>query len=163
MGQSMGQSIGPGQDAWNAAQGGYSREEQHRRAQDILRNANKTGNQKRGQSVWDAALRNSQGHNKGKHSGQEMCGDEPLDFDAYPAERESMEEFVNGSPRYPAEPESMEELEKPDMCGADECGFDLHLEERSILDDMLRDSPGRGPEDPGPGLGPQGPSGPTPP
>merc|ERR1719353_1836851 len=106
----MGPPMGPGQAAWEAAQHGqtgYSREEQHRRAEDILRNSNMTGNQKRGQSVWDSAMRNAQNQHPGQFpgnpSGQEMCGDEPCDFDKRSAERRELEEMRNAQNQHPGQ------------------------------------------------------------
>jgi len=131
-----------GQSIWNRAAQGF---DQRRRPQD-LRNNNMTNNQKRGQSVWEQAMRNAhegmRNAQQGKF-GSEMCGDEECGLDKHLGDRDLFEKL------YGAE-----------MCGAEECGLDKHLGDRDLFEKLYGSgrSDGPGPYGPGPwGPGPQGP------
>lgn len=119
-----------GQSMWNPA----ARHEQRRRAHDMFRKPNMTPNQSRASSVWDAAMRRSQGN-----FGQEMCGPEECGLDKYLPDREMFEKA------YGAE-----------MCGDEECGMDKFLGPRQHFDRLFHDEDGAGPSGPE-GSGPWGP------
>jgi hypothetical protein len=124
-----------GQSMWNPA----SRFEQRRRAHDILRNTNMTGNQKRGQSVWDAAMRRMHPDNQ---LSPEMCGAEECGLDTHMGDRHLFEKA------YGAE-----------MCGAEECGLDKHLSDRDLFERLFFYRNGPGPDGPNGPAGPDGPDG----
>jgi hypothetical protein len=63
-----------------------------RRADDTMNRAF-TRNQKRGQSVWEAAMRNSYDKRQEPMCGQEECG-----LDAYLGERDSLERLLGSEP-----------------------------------------------------------------
>jgi hypothetical protein len=82
---------------WSPPVRGY---DQRRRAQDILRKtkASMSPQQRRGQEVWSAAMRNA---HLGRGAGQmEICGQEECGFDELPGERNLLEYlYEGGEPR----------------------------------------------------------------
>jgi hypothetical protein len=74
--------------------------DQRRRAHDILRNTNMTNGQKRGQEVWEEAMRNAMGGSDRRQPlGEEMCGVEECGLDKYLGERDAFEKMLgSGGP-----------------------------------------------------------------
>merc|ERR1719174_696685 len=81
-----------GQSMWNPA--GHF--DQRQRAQNIMRKTNMTNNQKRAQSVWDAAMRRAHGN-----FGQEMCGNEECGLDKHLGDRDLFEKLYGAGPSGP--------------------------------------------------------------
>jgi hypothetical protein len=92
--------------------------DQRRRAQDILNNANRTSGQKRGQSVWDNAMRKSQG----RPGAQGQPGAPPGAHGLRPGDLD-LTPYEEGPPQY--------------VCGPNEelCAVDELLEERDMFDE----------------------------
>jgi len=81
---------------WDNAPRGYN---QRQHAQNILRKTNKS-NQRRGQEVWAAAMRNAQNdeNNSQANFGAEMCGFEECGLDKYLFERDLFESLYGSGP-----------------------------------------------------------------
>jgi hypothetical protein len=78
--------------------------DQRRRANDIIRNTNQSKQQKRGQKVWEEAMRNSMAGNdrsQRPNFGEDMCGEEECGLDKYPGERYALEKMFGTNPYGP--------------------------------------------------------------